>query len=58
MKTTPIDPRTTRRLVTYERYQMNGALYAQYRVIGSVFDPVLQKQTHLRLEKKPEFCRH
>ena len=48
-KTTPIDPRTTRRTITLDHFEKNSALWAQYRVLAYTQSGVL-------LEKKPEFC--
>lgn len=54
----PIDPRTTRRRVTWEEYARNAGLYAQYRVIGGEgVGPDLETPRAVVLEMRPEFCR-
>lgn len=57
MTKAPIDPRTTRRRVSYTEYMRNTALYAQYRIVGSEgVGPDLEHPRDVVLEKKPEFC--
>jgi hypothetical protein len=50
-----IDPKTTRRTVTMDRYKRNAALYATYEVVQYLGT---QGEPHsVLLQKKPEHCR-
>ena len=44
-----IDPKTTRRTVSAEKYQRNSALFATYEVLQRDRDSVV-------LQRKAEFC--
>ena len=58
MNKQPVDPKTTRRHVRYEAFRDNSALYAQFRVIGYVTDPMTERPVQVIVQKKDEFCRH
>lgn len=52
----PIDPKTTRRRVPFDKFQGNSGMFAQYRVIGYEGRNPSDTPQHVVLEKKPEFC--
>lgn len=57
MKNSPIDPRTTRRTVPYDKWERNTALYSTYEVLQVERDLALNRPSCVVLQRKPEFCR-
>ncbi|MGK2884346.1 MAG: hypothetical protein ACSLE8_06155 [Rhodococcus sp. (in: high G+C Gram-positive bacteria)] len=52
-----IDPRTTRRTVSYSKWARNSALFSTFEVLSVQRDNFTGKPVDVVLQRKPEFCR-
>lgn len=57
MNKQPIDPRTTRRSVSADKYERNSALYSTYEVVNRTHGTSRTEPGVVVIQKKPEFCK-